>query len=157
MLIQGTVTSLVMPLIGPAIDADAATSRATFWQGQRLILAILIPVTVVMGLAEKWIMTWFGTDYTVAYPALCWLLLAYFVWAVSSLSATWLHYIGHGKTAMLISAGALLADIILNILLIPHYGLTGAAIATAIAMTMAGTAMMLTQYLLSPSACKAHG
>ncbi|MCP5425302.1 MAG: polysaccharide biosynthesis C-terminal domain-containing protein [Gammaproteobacteria bacterium] len=140
MLVQLTLVGLIAPLIGPAMESGAASSQAMFRHGQRLLMVSVIPLALIIAWAGRPILGLFGPDYTDAHPALLILLFGYALWAVSALAATWLQYGGRGHWVLSVMLAALVLDIGLNIVLIPRYGLTGAALATTIVFSLAAVA-----------------
>jgi O-antigen/teichoic acid export membrane protein len=71
------------------------------------------------------------------------LLAGNVAWAAAALSSLWLQYRGRAGVVLAISIATLIADSILNLLLIPRYGMTGAAAGTAATLSVAALAVVV--------------
>lgn len=93
---------------------------------------ITLAVTAALWLAGEWVLGFFGAAFTAAYPALLVLLGGQVVNALCGPVGMMMNMTGHqDRAAVVISAGAGV-NVVLNATLIPLYGITGAAAATAI-------------------------
>lgn len=144
-LIQTTVVGLVAPLVQPAIEAGPLASRRTRRDGLRLMLAGLVPTALLLAFAARPALSLFGNEYGSAVPELHFLLVGNFAFATAALAALWLQYTGRGTHVVVIAAGTLLLDSALNLLLIPTYGMLGAAASTAGTLTLAAVALVLAE------------
>jgi len=142
-LIQVTLVGLIAPMVRPAIEAGADSSRARYQQGLKLMLGLLIPIALLLALFGEQILALFGPRYRVGHTVLQLLIAGNFAWAVSALSALWLQYRGRAGAVLAISIATLVADSGLNLLLIPRYGMAGAAGATALTLTAATVAILV--------------
>lgn len=77
----------------------------------------------------------YGDAFTVAFSAMVLLAIGQFVNSVSGLTSTFMNMIGHQKILRNIEVFSALSNIVLNILLTPAWGLTGAATAGMICMS----------------------
>lgn len=92
-----------------------------------------LAVAVVFWALGRWIMsTVFGTSYSSGYLPLAILCLAQLVNVGAGSVATALNMTGHERDAMRAAGLSALANIAMNVVLIPQYGMVGAATATAI-------------------------
>jgi len=97
------------------------------------ILCITLPAFLLMVLFSDWIMKiLFGLEFVVGAQALSILAFSFFISSLFGLSRSLLHVYGRTKIIMVCSFAAAGSNFILNSLLIPIYGLNGAAIATGI-------------------------
>lgn len=151
-LIQTTMVSVIAPTVRPALDRGREDSRATFRRAQTLMLALLVPAALLLFLAAGPILILFGPTFTDARPALLFLTLGNFAWASAALAGLWLQYQGRGRAVLTVSIGALITDTVLNLALIPPYGMTGAAGGTAATFLLAATCLL---WLLRRSPWKA--
>ncbi len=108
-------------------------ARWTFWP--TLLFA------VIMVLAGKYILMLFGTVFTDGQNLLLILAIGIVVRASIGPMDSLLAMTGQQKTAMWVLATTLLCNIVLNISLIPAFGITGAAFATSSAMIIETAAM----------------
>ncbi len=134
---QVTIVGLFLPLIQPAMEQGPEHARPLFWQGQRLIMAVVGVLAVLLILAGSWFLSFFGRDYRIAETALVWLVLAQTSWAMVALSSTWLQYASRGHWVLWAGLVALVLDMLCNIWLIPIHGINGAAMATLISLSCA--------------------
>lgn len=142
MLVQTAVVGLVAPIARPAIERGAAESRGAFRQAQTLMMSILIPLALVLATVAVPVLGMFGTQYRAAHAVLLMLIVGKFAWAAAALSSLWLQYQGRASAVLAISIGALVVDSILNLILIPRYGMAGAAAGTAVTLFAAAVAAM---------------
>jgi O-antigen/teichoic acid export membrane protein len=141
-LAQVTVVGLLAPIAAPAIEAGAASSRAAYRRGLRVLLAFLLPLALLLVAFGEPLLALFGPRYTVGREVLLFLMAGYLAWAAAALSALWLQYRGGAGAVLAISAATLVADSALNLVLIPRYGMEGAAGGTALTLTAAAVAVI---------------
>ncbi|MCB1036140.1 MAG: oligosaccharide flippase family protein [Acidobacteria bacterium] len=142
-LVQTTIVGLVAPLAGPAVEGGKEASRSAFRQALRLMASLLFPVAGILWLAAGPILGVYGEAYRGATRVLELLVLGTLAWALAALSSLWLQYQGRGSVVLTISLASLIVDSGLNLLLIPRYGMAGAAAGTAATMTAAAVAIVL--------------
>jgi O-antigen/teichoic acid export membrane protein len=101
--------------------------------------SLLLAIPVCIGgwiLGERLLFFLYGSSFTEGTPALFLLLLVQVVNVFMYLGTMGLNSLNRPKGAFLVTAVAALINIILDIALIPIMGITGAALATLIAMTL---------------------
>jgi O-antigen/teichoic acid export membrane protein len=107
--------------------------------GRAFTYSLLLAIPTCIGgwiLGEKLLYFFYGTSFTQGTSALYFLLVAQIVNVFMYLGTMCLTALDRPREAFWITATASIANIVLNIALIPVYGITGAAIATLLAMTM---------------------
>ncbi len=109
----------------------------------RGIFVITVLVSLVMIVAGTFLLGLSGQDYTVAYIPLLILLAGQAVNALSGSVGFIMTMTGHQNQAAVIIASGALLNILLNIILIPAYGMNGAAIATAVTTALWNIAMLI--------------
>lgn len=136
----------LMPWLG------AAAERRDRGSLQRLLgmgLGIVVVPTVLAGalliVFREQVLGLFGAGYRTAGTAFVLMTVAYLVAAAFGLSRTFLEFLGHARLVVAIVAGAALLNVGLNALLVPRYGIDGAAAATLTAL--AGVALVTTVLL----------
>ncbi|MDK1310860.1 polysaccharide biosynthesis C-terminal domain-containing protein [Pseudoalteromonas ardens] len=134
---QVSVIALFVPLLGQALERGEEYAERVLWQGQRVMLVIILILTVGLLISGAHLLQLFGKDFFSAHDALKYLILGSCFWAVTAFVSTWLQYTGRGKYVVIIGLLTLVTDAVLNWLLIPIHGITGAAIATCIALCVA--------------------
>lgn len=109
----------------------------------RLTASVMLLACLSMALIGEWlIVSLFGVAYAPAYPALLWLLPGLFGLCYASILR--LDLLGKqrpGALSFITGAGALL-NFILNLWLIPHSGIVGAAIASSVAYLLVTLGML---------------
>jgi len=115
-------------------DLKGIYTTVTKW-----VLCITLPAFLLMALFSDWIMKiLFGPEFVAGAQALSILGFSFFISSVFGLSGSLLHVYGRTKIVMVCSFAAAGANFILNSLLIPIYGISGAAIATGISVLIGG-------------------
>ncbi|HSR53466.1 MAG TPA: oligosaccharide flippase family protein [Acidobacteriota bacterium] len=149
-LIQVSIVAVYAPLVARDIRSDSSVATgAALSKGHRVIALALAPVVLAFVVGAVPIMNVFGTEFQNAAPALRWLAIGNGVWAMAALSALWLQYQKRGLTVMRITIATLVVDSLLNVALIPSYGMLGAAASSA--ATSAGSAALLIWIARRPS------
>jgi len=143
LLVQTTVVGLVAPIARPAIEGGAESSASTYRHALKLMLAALVPVALLLAGAAGPILGLFGPSYRDAHAVLELLVLGGFAWAGAALASLWLQYRGRADVVLAVALATLVADSALNLLLIPRYGMTGAAAGTAATLFAAAAAVIV--------------
>jgi O-antigen/teichoic acid export membrane protein len=107
-------------------EAVWATTRATFW-----FTALAVAATLVAG---PWLLAAFGKSFAAGYTSMWILGAGLTLRAVAGQSAELLITTGRQRDILIASVTALAINVCLSFLLVPHYGIEGAAAATALAM-----------------------
>jgi O-antigen/teichoic acid export membrane protein len=90
-----------------------------------------LPFVLVFSLfASDAITAFFGASYTPAAPALAVLVGGLFIRALTGLNGDMVRAIDRSRIEFYAAAGGIGANVLLNVILIPQYGIVGAAIAT---------------------------
>lgn len=103
----------------------------------RVVAAVTLPVALTFVLAGEWILTWvYGTEFAAGAPALAILSVAYLLAVATGPVGYLLMMTGHERAAARgVGVGAVL-NVTLNALLIPHWSVLGAAVATGTSMVI---------------------
>jgi membrane protein EpsK len=141
-LVLQTQSSLATPIISVSArytaEGDVQRSRDLLVRGTRYILAATVPLTLVLTILAKPILTvWLGPKYAVAATAMSilvgyWLLNAGVTVAVRMLIAS-----GHARTVALYACAVALGNLALSLLLTPSLGLNGVVLGTTLAYALA--------------------
>jgi O-antigen/teichoic acid export membrane protein len=117
-------TAALQPLVADAV-------RWTFWPS--LAAAIVL-------LALGWpLLRLFGPAFTSGYPVMCILVLGFLFRAAMGPSEFLLNMMGQQKLCAVVLMATAALNVSLNFLLVPRYGLVGAASATTLALIFAAT------------------
>lgn len=147
-------TALLSILVLIAVNAIAAPKFAAFWrngnrdglarmtrQSMRLLMLLSIPAFALFFLVPEWIMGLFGPEFREAGGSILFIIaIGQFVNVITGSIGPLLIMSGHEKIMrdnMLLGAGVNFA---LSIALIPDFGATGAAIATATSLAVSNLA-----------------
>ena len=140
-----TVTSLALIsvniVIAPKIakiynDKNFSELKSMIRKATRINVLISLPILIILFSFSEFLLSMFGNSYTLAKNAFLILLMSQFFNSISGPSALYLNMTGRQKTLNLILLGSLLLNIVLNLLLIPEFGMVGAASATAISFVV---------------------
>lgn len=101
----------------------------TFWPS--LAAAVLL---LIVGKPLLWL---FGPEFTAAYSVMCILAVGLVIKSMFGPAEYVLNMLGEQKLCAGVLFMTAMINIVLNFMLIPHYGLNGAATATAVSLTMA--------------------
>ncbi|QWA30869.1 oligosaccharide flippase family protein [Pseudomonas sp. RC3H12] len=141
--------AVTTPLMKRLLQQDAGMERITPL-ALRLTATVMLGACLGMALIGHWlIVTLFGADYTPAYPALLALLPGLLGLCYASILR--LDLLGKnrpGTVSLMMGAGAAL-NLVLNIFLIPAWGIVGAAAASSIAYLAVTVAMLVLYCRLS--------
>ncbi|PHQ30755.1 MATE family efflux transporter [Leeuwenhoekiella nanhaiensis] len=114
---------------------DRNALKALLKRASRLILVLALPPLLILLIFPEFILSFFGESYTQAQNALRVLALGYLVSSISGMAAIYLNMTGRARQFQYILLIAVLINLVLNLILIPSYGIEGAAIASGIAIT----------------------
>ncbi|UVM58333.1 oligosaccharide flippase family protein [Pseudomonas sp. B21-012] len=141
--------AVTTPLMKRLLQQDAGMDKLTPL-ALRLTATVMLGACLSMALIGEWlIVTLFGAEYQPAYPALLALLPGLFGLCYASILR--LDLLGKnrpGTVSLMMGLGAAL-NLLLNVLLIPTYGIVGAAAASSIAYLAVTLAMLLVYCKLS--------
>lgn len=115
-----------------------ATVHWTFWPS--------LALGVVMLIFGEFVLSLFGENFVEGYPLLFILVVGIVMRSAFGPCESLLTMSGNERICVAVFATALVSNIILNMILIPLYGLTGAAIATATSMIIEAVLLTLTVY-----------
>lgn len=101
----------------------------TLKQSARIIVLLTLPVVLFVCLFSKNILYFFGEDYVKGNEALLILMVGQLLASFFGVSAIYLNMTGRQSIFQIVLVVAVLVNLILNIVLIPMYSITGAAIA----------------------------
>ena len=121
-------------------DDRAKLTRAVNHSVRMTFMPSLVASIGIIGVGY-WFLAAYGADFTRGYPVIVILSLGAILRAATGPTEWMMTMMGQQKIVLWSTGGASVANIVLNILLIPVWGLEGAAVATAV--TMAGSALFL--------------
>lgn len=101
----------------------------TLKQSTRMIVFLTVPVVLFVCLFSENILYFFGENYTQSKQALLILMVGQLFASFFGVSAIYLNMTGRQSIFQIVLIFAVLVNLILNIILIPEYSMTGAAIA----------------------------
>jgi len=103
------------------------STKLIFWTTAPILLVLVLLGRPILGLA-------FGNDFAVAYPAMVLLVIGQFVNSISGSTAHFMNMTGcQGVFRNIIFAAAVI-NVALSVVLIPRYGINGAALASMISL-----------------------
>jgi O-antigen/teichoic acid export membrane protein len=141
-LVLQTQSALATPIISVSArytaEGDVERTRDLLIRGTRYMLAATVPLTLVLTILAKPILTvWLGPKYAVAATAMSilvgyWLLNAGATVAVRMLIAS-----GYARTIAWYAGGVALTNLVLSLALTPSLGLNGVVLGTTLAYVLA--------------------
>jgi O-antigen/teichoic acid export membrane protein len=129
----------IIPSIISSVHATGNTEelRKVTRESTRWILSMSIPIMLVLTIEGKHLLRYvYGPEFTAGYVPLLILLSGQLIKAGAGLIGVLLQMTGQHKIYMKVNIFWGVVNIILNILLVPRYGMIGAAIATAVCLSM---------------------
>ncbi len=114
---------------------DNAEMTRLYHMVTRWILILAIPISLIFLIFPAKVMLIFGPAYMASAQVLIILTFATFIQTIFGAAGPALNMSGHTKLVLWNTIGAFLINLVLNIVLIPRLGITGAAIATFSSLT----------------------
>lgn len=138
------VAALAVPKFSELHAAGDRAGLQTFVHNiiQWIFWPTLAAAAIIL-LGGKFALGLFGQDFTAGFPLLAVLMLGFIVRASTGPIEYLLNMTGHQNITSAVYGGAALLNIALNLLLAPHFGLLGAASATATALMAASICLFL--------------
>lgn len=135
------VTYAVQAPLAPRVAALYATGDIVGLQrvvtaSARVILAFSAAVAAAFIVLGPWLLAFFGDEFTAGAPALAILSVGHLLGACGGVAGLILLMTGHERAAAVGTGVGAVANVALNALLIPPFGLAGAAMATASATAL---------------------
>jgi len=104
-------------------DKVTRASTWTFW--------LMVPAVLVTIAAGYPLLSMFGPEFTSGYPIMLVLGAGFLFQAVIGQAQDLMIILGHQRTNIAIGIGSIALNVILSVVLVPHFGILGVAIATA--------------------------
>lgn len=144
----GAFAVIFMPVVSELyINNRWGDLRDVYCSVTKWILSITLPLFLLLSLFSASVMRiMFGSEYTAGATALSILAFSYFITSLFGLAAPLLQTYGRTKVIMVSSFFGAGANIGLNLLLVPTYGIDGAAIATGISVILMNFLLLLFAY-----------
>lgn len=110
-------------------DVAKRSSKLIFWATAPILVILLLFGRTILGML-------FGPSFVVAYPAVVFLVAGQFVNSIAGCTASFMNMTGHHVVFRNIVLLAALINVIENLILVPIYGMKGAAIAAATSLLL---------------------
>ncbi|AUC85510.1 hypothetical protein CW731_09500 [Polaribacter sp. ALD11] len=128
-------------VVGPKISnffSEGRTSeiKPLIVKSSKIVLCVTFPILILILIFSKDILLFFGEEYLKAVEAVVILSICQFLYATSGFVDLILNMTGKQKVFGIITFLAATINIILNLILIPKYGITGAAISTGFSILL---------------------
>lgn len=129
------INSIAAPKFAELYSAGKIEELGDFVRlSTKLIFWTSIPMLLIIAVLSPYLLGFFGLEFKLGLYALLFLLMGYFFNAISGSVGLLLQMTGKHNAFRNIIAVAAMINIILNVVLIPMYGITGAAFATTISI-----------------------
>jgi len=138
----GMIHGNFMPLYLPSASrlfakGDTAAINSLFWETSLWMSVLAFPIFLVTAcFARPLTIFLYGARYAPSAPILAILSLGYFINVVFAFSGVTLKALGKIRLMVILNIVTPIIIIVFNLLLIPHYGVIGAAVATATGLIM---------------------
>lgn len=138
-IVTATVGYLFLPIFSDLHAEDASGQMDRFYKLTAKWMAVLVlPAYLLMLFHPEIVLsTAFGTEYTVGAHSLQLVATGFFIHVAMGITGNGLIAIGGTRSIAMGNAAALVMNLGLNVMLIPRYGITGAAAASAVAYATA--------------------
>lgn len=134
--------------------SDAAALNQLYWRTAAWASSAALPIVLVsVTAAEPLVTTLFGTSYRSSAPLLKLLAIAHYLHAASGLNTSTLKAAGRFRWIYAVDIAGLTSTAIVAVVLVPHYGVGGAAVAMAsavVAQNLLANAALLPAAGISP-------
>jgi len=127
---------------------DTKELKRVFRISTKMVFWTSIPVLLTIFLFPSFILGIFGSVFKDGVYALLILSFGYFLSSISGSAGQLLQMTGKHKLLLYIILSATTINIILNIVLVPVYGINGAALSTLVSLSLASLAMVIFVYKL---------
>jgi len=130
----GAVNSIAAPLLAEHYSKgdNEKVAQTLSWSARIATLFTVVSAIFLLVFGE-WILTQFGPEFSTGFSALLILLVGACANAFAGSVGYMMIMGGKQQLAAMIVGGALVVNVVLNIILIPRFGIVGAAIATSVA------------------------
>jgi len=137
-IVPGAFALIFMPVVTELYARNMGRElRSTYSSVTKWIFSLTLPAFLLMSLfSTRVIEMMFGSEYIVGATALSILSFVYFIYALAGLAGSLLITYGKTRTVMGCSFVGAGANFIFNLLLIPVYGVNGAAVATGFSVVL---------------------
>ncbi len=144
---SGSLGFSISPTFGEQKATDSLDRAARIYETSvQYILLLYLPAAVgLLLVADPAISLVFGTEYAGAAPVLQVLGIYIIFQSITDVTTNGLDYLGRAKARAIAKGVTSVANVILNIVLIPIYGVVGAAVATVLTF---GTYTLLNVYVI---------
>ena len=134
-IVLASVNSIVAPKLSETFNNYKVDEfQKLIKQSTRIIFFSTLPILIILFLLPEFLLSFFGAEFTIAKNTLLILLVGQVGNAMSGSVGYILQMTGNEKLFQNILTLALLLNIVLNFLLIPKYGIIGAAIASSMSL-----------------------
>ena len=140
-------TSIFAPRISELYDKRKIEELGKLFKTiTRWMFSLSLPIFLVVTILSKDILSFFGEQFSAGYLSLIILAIAHLMGSAVGSSKFFLLMAEKEKTVMYITVGVCVLNFILNLFLIPKFSMTGAAIASAISLTVLNLLFLLQIY-----------
>lgn len=140
---MSAANSIAAPLISEYYSKnDHASLQHVATVASQGILTFAILVSAALLLLGETFLGWFGSEFVVGYSALAILLVGIVVSSFAGSVGFIMVLTGHQRQAAAIISVVAVANVFANLILIPKYGIAGAAVATAVTTSSGALAML---------------
>jgi O-antigen/teichoic acid export membrane protein len=145
------VSSATFPMMSTASD-DHERVRTVARAAAAIMMVLLVPFTAVCLVDTAGVLALFGGSYPdLSAGALRWLAVAPLAYSLAYCASTALIAVGRNRGLVVVSTVALVVNVVLNLIVVPHWAGTGAALVTTLSyMAEAAVGIVLLRPVTGP-------
>jgi O-antigen/teichoic acid export membrane protein len=139
-----SINTVVAPIISKYFARNKIYELQTMLIKSILLVAVIsLPIALFIIINGRYLLNLYGEEFIIAYASLITLVVSYLLNALAGPVGYLLSLTGYHKEASLVMAISAIANIILNFIFIPKYGMIGAAVATLVSTILWNCSMYL--------------
>ncbi|MGB5942540.1 MAG: MATE family efflux transporter [Leeuwenhoekiella sp.] len=148
-MVLNTINSIYSPQLAEFFaTSDKVALNKIIRTSSRLIFLLTLPALILLFIFSGQILSLFGQDYIMAQNALLILMVGHFFSTLCGINGIYLNMTGRQSIFRNIMVLTILINLILNFILIPEFGIEGAAIASSICVVFWNVLALITAYRL---------
>jgi O-antigen/teichoic acid export membrane protein len=120
---------------------DRALLQQYISHAAKIVLVVTVPLSLILVGAGKYLLMIFGSDFTASYLPLTILIAGQLINALTGMVGPLMTMTGNQNIFLMVYVVASVIDLLLNYLLVPRMGATGAAIASAVSVAVLNSIM----------------
>ena len=148
-MLLAPIANIAKPLISDLNhQSETARLKRLYQTLTRWSLSFMLPLVATIILYPKPILSIFGDEFVIGVPVLILVGLGMLINAATRICHSMISMTGHSTMTFITTLLSLILNVIFDILLIPQWGMVGAAVSTVLAIVIVGLVRLLQIYFL---------